>query len=73
MKAEVFMQRLPELAVAAGSACNAKGIEPSYVLRALGLSTEEAHASVRLSFGRFTQSEDMAMAADCIQRLFHSQ
>lgn len=54
MRAEALMQASPELAIAAGSACNAKGIEPSYVLRALGLSAEEAHCSVRFSFGRFT-------------------
>jgi cysteine desulfurase len=70
MKAETFMQDSPLLAVAAGSACNAKGIEPSYVLRALGLSSEEAHCSVRFSFGRFTTAEEIEFVSECIRKLF---
>lgn len=69
IKAETFMQAAPELAVAAGSACNAKGIEPSYVLRALGLPADVAHCSVRFSFGRFTTAEEMDFAAACLKRL----
>jgi cysteine desulfurase len=72
MMADAFMNALPELAIAAGSACNAKGIEPSYVLRALGLSAEEAHCSVRLSFGRFTTVEEIAFASQCINKIVHS-
>jgi cysteine desulfurase len=57
--AQDFMQHFPLLAVAAGSACNAKGTEPSYVLRALGLSTEAAHKALRFSVGRFNTLEEM--------------
>src|SRR5690606_31377667 len=49
MKASDLMQAMPEVAVSAGSACHAKGTEPSYVLRALGLNAEEAHCSLRFS------------------------
>lgn len=65
-KAETFMQKNPHLAISAGSACMAKGIEPSYVLRAMGLSTEQAHCAVRFSFGRFTTFSDIDAAIQCI-------
>jgi cysteine desulfurase len=70
MKAEAFMHAVPELAAAAGSACNAKGVEPSYVLRALGLSVDEAHCSVRFSFGRFTTVDEIEFVSVCIRKLF---
>jgi cysteine desulfurase len=62
IKAEKFMQALPSLALSSGSACHAKGIEPSYVLRAIGLNSEEAHCSVRFSFGRFTTEKEIDFA-----------
>ncbi len=61
-KSETMMQSLPDLAISAGSACHAKGVEPSYVLRALGLSSVEAHSSLRFSFGRFTTEEEIQFA-----------
>lgn len=59
MKAEKLMTAVPEMAVSAGSACHAKGTEPSYVLRAMGLTAEEAYCSLRFSFGRFTTKEEL--------------
>ncbi len=64
--AEQFMQVLPDLAVATGSACDSKGIEPSYVLRSLGLTTEQAQSAIRFSFGRFTTLEDVRMGSRLI-------
>jgi cysteine desulfurase len=58
-----FMQTFSKIAVAAGSACLSKGIEPSYVLRAMGLSKEEAHSAIRFSFGRFTTEAEILAAA----------
>ncbi|WP_367390563.1 cysteine desulfurase family protein [Lewinella sp. LCG006] len=47
------------LAVSSGSACTSASLDPSHVLKAMGLSSDQAHASLRLSFGRFNQEEDV--------------
>ena len=54
------------IAISTGSACTSASVEPSYVLRALGLSNERANASVRLGLGRFTSEADVDFAADAI-------
>ena len=53
----------PELAAATGAACTSGLPEPSHVLRAIGLSADEAESSIRFSFGRFTKEEDISKAA----------
>lgn len=60
---------LNELAVSSISACSSASIQPSYVLRALGVSEELARSAIRLSIGRFTQEEDIeqAIAVICTQ------
>jgi len=67
--AETLIQACPDIAFSAGSACDTKGIEPSYVLRAMGLSAYDAACSVRFSFGRFTTLAEVTYAAEKIKRL----
>lgn len=71
INATKLLQALPEIAMSKGSACHAKETEPSYVLRALGLSAEEAHSSVRFSFGRFTTMAEIDLAAEKIITYCH--
>ncbi len=59
MDANALMNALPEVAFSVGSACHAKETEPSYVLRALGLTREQAKQAVRFSFGRFTTIKEI--------------
>lgn len=59
IKSEKVMQQLPDFALSAGSACHSKGIEPSYVLRALGQSVAQAECAIRFSFGRFTTFDEL--------------
>lgn len=59
---ETLMLSLRELAVSSGSACTSASMEPSYVLKAMGLSDSDAHSSIRLSLGRYTQQEDVTRA-----------
>ncbi len=58
-----LMQRSPDLCVSTGSACSSAELEPSYVLRALGLTDEAASRTLRLGIGRFTSPADIEYAA----------
>ena len=59
VEGESLIMSLKDLAVSSGSACTSASLEPSYVLRALGLNDELAHSSLRFSFGRFTTAEEV--------------
>ena len=59
VEGESLIMSLPDLAVSSGSACTSASLEPSYVLRALGMNDELAHSSLRFSIGRFTTEEDV--------------
>ncbi len=60
---EALMNALDDVAISTGSACTSARVEPSYVLRALGMSAALAGSSVRIGFGRFTTEEEVDYAA----------
>ena len=64
VEGESLLMSLRELAVSSGSACTSASLEPSYVLRALGMNDELAHSSIRFSIGRFTTEEDIDQAVE---------
>jgi cysteine desulfurase len=64
--AEALMADCPGLALSTGSACSSAAIEPSYVLRALGLDAATARGAVRIGFGRQTTVEEIDFAADAL-------
>ncbi len=59
VEGESLIMALRDLAVSSGSACTSASLEPSYVLRALGLNDEMAHSSIRFSIGRYTSEDDI--------------
>ncbi len=73
VNAETLMADLPELAISTGSACTSASVEPSYVLKALGMSDADAGASVRVGFGRFTTENEVDAAAEMIVRAVQEQ
>jgi cysteine desulfurase len=68
IEGESLMMGLSHLAVSSGSACTSASLEPSYVLRALGLSDELAHSSLRISIGRFTSEAEVDEAIQAIRQ-----
>ena len=67
VEGESLIMSLPEIAVSSGSACTSASLEPSYVLRALGMNDELAHSSLRFSVGRFTTVEDVDQAIELVR------
>ncbi len=66
VEGEGLMMGVKDLSVSSGSACTSASLEPSYVLRALGVDEEMAHTSLRIGLGRFTTEEEVDYAADHI-------
>lgn len=70
MIADAILKQLPGIAASTASACQGKGTEGSYVLRAMGLTNEQIKSSVRFSFGRFTTLQDVDDSVAQILNLF---
>ena len=66
VEGEGLMMGIKDLSVSSGSACTSASLEPSYVLRALGVTEDLAHTSLRIGFGRFTTEDEVDYAADRI-------
>ena len=73
VEGESLLMAIKGVAVSSGSACTSASLEPSYVLRALGVDEELAHTSLRIGIGRFTTEQEIIHAAkvisDAVERL----
>lgn len=66
IEGESMILAIKDLAVSSGSACTSSSLEPSYVLRALGVDDALAHTSIRFGFGRFTTEDEVDYAAQLV-------
>jgi cysteine desulfurase len=64
VEGEALLLALRDVAVSSGSACSSASIEPSHVIRALGVGADRAHASIRFGLGRFNTEEEVDFVAD---------
>ena len=68
VEGEAMLMALKDVAVSSGSACTSASLEPSYVLRALGVEEEMAHTSIRFGVGRFNTDEEIDYVIDLVAR-----
>lgn len=68
VEGESLLMALKDVAVSSGSACTSASLEPSYVLRALGVDDDMAHTSIRFGIGRFTTEREVDFAAELAER-----
>ena len=68
VEGESLISAIKELAVSSGSACTSSSLEPSYVLRAMGVDEDLAHTSIRFGIGRFTTEAEIDTAIDIVSK-----
>lgn len=68
VEGESLIMAVKEMAVSSGSACTSASLEPSYILRAIGVEEDLAHTSLRIGFGRFTTEEEVDFAIELLTR-----
>jgi cysteine desulfurase len=68
VEGESLIMGIKDVAVSSGSACTSASLEPSYVLRALGVGDDMAHSSIRFSLGRFSTVEEVDFVADNVSK-----
>jgi cysteine desulfurase len=66
VEGEAMMMAIRDVAVSSGSACTSASLEPSYVLRAMGVEEELAHSSIRFGIGKFNTDEEVDYVADLV-------
>jgi len=66
VEGESLIMAIKDVAVSSGSACTSASLEPSYVLRAIGVEEDLAHTSIRIGFGRFTTDEEVEYAMNLL-------
>jgi cysteine desulfurase len=68
VEGESLMMKIPQISVSSGSACTSETLEPSYVLRAIGVNDDLAHTSIRFGIGRFTTEEEIDYTLDVLAK-----
>ena len=68
VEGESLIMAIKDMAVSSGSACTSASLEPSYVLRAIGVEEDMAHTSLRIGFGRFTSESEIDFAINLITK-----
>lgn len=68
IEGESLIMSIKEIAISSGSACTSSSLEPSYVLKSLGISDELAHSSIRITIGRFTTEKDIDYTISLIKK-----
>jgi cysteine desulfurase len=71
VEGESLLMGIKDIACSSGSACTSASLEPSYVLKSLGVGDELAHSSLRLSLGRWTTEEEVDYAIEKITKAVH--